>query len=636
MKNINEVVILKLGGSLLTDKNKPFSIRKEVVNMSIKQIITSKKKVIIIHGGGSFGHPVAKTYKISGGLNPSIDNQILGLAETHDAMNNLNSHIVNVCIEERFPVITMQPSSIFLKEAGEIRMSSIKAIEIALNLGMVPILYGDIIFDNQNNFSIISGDTIILELCKNLKEYKISKVIFAIEKDGIFILAETVQGKAKLASELTPNDLNNLHLANLGSKIDVTGGIRGKIEVIKQICDYNIPTQIINGIIDGNILKALLNQELSCTDINIPDIDSQKEIRRRKIEHLEIPLKFNVQHKKNYFKYIELIHHPLPEYDLEEIDISLEFFNKKISAPICISAMTGGHPVSQKINEILAKAAQQENIIIGVGSQRAGLEDLSAKESFSIVRKVAPEIPIIGNIGIGQVSDINFKLDDFNDCVKMIDANIMAIHLNPLHELVQDKGDVSYKNFSENFKKLRDSTQIPIIAKEVGAGFNRETAQILDQLGVDGFDVGGAGGTSFAAIEAYRNKDLNEKFTRNPADTFREWGNPTPVSILNVRKVSQKPIIATGGLRTGIDIAKSIILGADVGGLAYPFLYAAWKDYQENSFVHTIKEIKTLKEELRYSLWLMNIKNLKELKGNSDKRVILGKLYQWLSAIDLL
>jgi isopentenyl-diphosphate delta-isomerase len=628
----NEILILKLGGSLLTDKNKPFSIRKEVVENTVKQIIKANKKLIIIHGGGSFGHPVAKTYKISKGLNPLIENQILGLAETHDAMNNLNSHVINVFIEERFPVISLQPSSIFIKNGNEIHITSIEPIISALDLGLVPILYGDIILDKHGNFSILSGDRIIVELCKYIKKYNVSKVIFAIEKDGILVIDEKDQNKMKLALELTPSDLNNLNLAALDKKIDVTGGIRGKIESIKQICRLNVPVQIVNGLVDDNILKAITNQKISCTEINIPEKDSQEEISRRKIEHLKLPLKFNVQHSKNYFKYIELIHHPLPEIDLEDVDLTISLFNKKISAPICISAMTGGHPISKKINEILGRAAQQENIIIGVGSQRAGILNPDAQDSFKIVRDVAPDVPIIGNIGIGQVSDAGFKVSDFNECVKMINADIMAIHFNSLHELVQVKGDVSYKNFLNNFKILRESTGIPIIAKEVGAGFDSETAKKLDELGFDGFDVGGAGGTSFAAIEALRNNNFNNEFSRNPAETFRDWGIPTPVSIVNVRKVTQKPIIATGGLRTGIDVAKSIVLGADVGGFAYPFLYSAWKDYKENSLTHTIKEIKTLKKELRSSLWLMNIKNPNELKNNSNKRVILGKLYQWLSS----
>jgi isopentenyl-diphosphate delta-isomerase len=213
----------------------------------------------------------------------------------------------------------------------------------------------------------------------------------------------------------------------------------------------------------------------------------------------------------------------------------------------------------------------------------------------------------------------------------MVNADVMAIHLNALHELVQYKGNISYSNFRQNFKKIRENTKIPLIAKEVGSGINQDVASIIDELDFDGFDVGGAGGTSFAAIESKRNNFDNDKYSRNPADVFREWGIPTPVSIVNVRKASQKLTIATGGLRTGIDIAKSIVLGADIGGFAYKFLKSSWQDRKENTILNTVREIRTLKNELRSSLWLMNLNNLSELKNRREKCVIIGDLYLWLN-----
>jgi len=165
----------------------------------------------------------------------------------------------------------------------------------------------------------------------------------------------------------------------------------------------------------------------------------------------------------------------------------------------------------------------------------------------------------------------------------------------------------------------------------VGTGFNQELALLLDELGFDGFDVGGTGGTSFAAIESKRNNFDNDKYSRNPADVFREWGIPTPVSIVNVRKVSQKLTIATGGLKTGIDIAKSIVLGADVGGFAYKFLKSSLQDRKNDTISNTVREIRTLKNELCSSLWLMNLSKLNELKNKREKCVILGNLYLWLN-----
>lgn len=358
---------------------------------------------------------------------------------------------------------------------------------------------------------------------------------------------------------------------------------------------------------------------------------NEDNIQQRKLDHLRIPIEHDVQHLENYFDDIKLIHHSLPEVDLEEIDLSVEFFERKLSAPICISAITGGHPTSKAINTILATAAEKEGIMMGVGSQRASLLDPSTEDSFKVICEVAPNIPIIGNIGIGQVADNDFTVSDIERCIEMINADAIAIHFNALHELLQDDGDISYNQFRSNFLKIKDKIKVPIIAKEVGTGMSEELALILDKLGFDGFDIGGTGGTSFAAIESKRKNFDNETYTRNPAEIFREWGIPTPVSVVKVRNASVKPIIASGGIRNGIDIAKSIILGADIGGLAYNFLKSAWKDYQSSTMFNTVNEIRTLKRELRSCLWLMNLANINELKNNTTKRVILGNLYTWLS-----
>ena len=402
--------------------------------------------------------------------------------------------------------------------------------------------------------------------------------------------------------------------------------MKAKFEIIKKIIELGISVQLINGLKSGYLLKALTNQAVESTTIKP---NSKSDIYKRKFEHLKIPLEKDVQHSENYFQYIKLVHNPLPEINLEEIDLSTNYFNKKVSAPICISAITGGHPLSKAINCILASVAEQENIIMGVGSQRIALEDPTTIDSFKVVREVAPTIPIIGNIGIGQINSETFSVENFLECINMIRADVMAIHFNALHALVQDNSDHSYTNFYAKFKQIREAVKIPIIAKEVGSGFNSESAKLLENLGFDGFDIGGAGGTSFAAIESYRNS--NDDRIRDLASTFKEWGIPTPVSILNVRNVSIKPIIATGGLKDGIDIAKSIILGADIGGFAFKFLKSAWKDNNNQDLQQTSKEVKSLKEELRSTMWLMNLKNIQQLKGNMNKRVFLGRLHEWLN-----
>ena len=269
MKNDKKIILLKLGGSLLTDKNKPFSIREEVVKSAVDQIIEANEKLIIIHGGGSFGHPLAKKYSVSKGLDKSIPNQIYGVAETHQSMNKFNTYLINQFLEKKYPVLSIQTSSIFIKDSDIISTNSLDVIETALDLGIMPILYGDIILDKQGSFSIISGDQIILELCRNLTKYYVSKVVFAMESDGLYILDEENKNNCNLVTECYSNELDNLNLADLGQKIDVTGGIKGKLNFIKSICKSKIPVQLINGLIEGYIHKSLKNQIINCTNILI-------------------------------------------------------------------------------------------------------------------------------------------------------------------------------------------------------------------------------------------------------------------------------------------------------------------------------------------------------------------------------
>ncbi len=269
MNSKSSVILLKLGGGLLTDKNQPLSIREDVVKSAVKQIIDANEKIILIHGGGSFGHPLAKKYSISNGINNTIPNQILGVAETHHAMVKFNSYLIEQFLEKNYPVLSFQTSSIFTKDSGVISTKALNVIEISLDLGIMPILYGDIILDRQGSFSIISGDQIILALCQNLNNYNISKVVFAMESDGLYIVDNDKSENSKLVIECYSNELDHLNLADLGQKIDVTGGIKSKVNFIKTICKSKIPVQLVNGLIEGYIHKSLKNQNLNCTNILI-------------------------------------------------------------------------------------------------------------------------------------------------------------------------------------------------------------------------------------------------------------------------------------------------------------------------------------------------------------------------------
>jgi isopentenyl phosphate kinase len=265
----SSVIILKLGGGLLTDKNKPLSIREDTVKSAVKQIIDANEKIILVHGGGSFGHPLAKKYSISNGYDKTIPNQILGLAETHHAMVKFNSYLIEQFLESNYPVLSIQTSSIFIKDSEVISTKSLDVIGTTLDLGIIPILYGDIILDKKGSFSIISGDQIILALCQHLNSYNISKVVFAMESDGLYIIDKNNNENSKLVTECYSSELDNLNLADLGQKIDVTGGIKSKLNFIKTICKSKIPVQLINGLIEGYIQKSLKNQNLNCTNILI-------------------------------------------------------------------------------------------------------------------------------------------------------------------------------------------------------------------------------------------------------------------------------------------------------------------------------------------------------------------------------
>jgi len=319
--NPDEIVLLKLGGSLITDKNEPLSLRRDILEKAVVQIINSRQKVIIIHGGGSFGHPIAKKYALVNGFNPIIDDQNLGIAKTHDAMVKLNSRIMDLFLTKEHPAIAIQPSSIFIKDGTDIWLRSTEQIEIALDFGISPVLYGDIILDKQHSFSILSGDRIIHALCRRLTKYHVSKVVFTIEKDGIFIVDDSKKDNNHiLVEEINHDQIDDLNLANLTEKIDVTGGIKGKLESIKKICALGVSVQIINGLKDQNILKALKNEKVKGTLIKPSEEKQMKDISKRKIEHLKIPLESDVQHRKNYFKYIKFLHHAKPDLDLDEIN----------------------------------------------------------------------------------------------------------------------------------------------------------------------------------------------------------------------------------------------------------------------------------------------------------------------------
>ncbi len=347
---------------------------------------------------------------------------------------------------------------------------------------------------------------------------------------------------------------------------------------------------------------------------------------RRKIEHILIAVKENVEfpNKSSFFEYIELIHNPVPELDLEKVDTGTKMFGYDLSAPIIISGMTGGTLLAKKINKCIAEAAEELRVAMGVGSQRAALENSDLRDTFSIVRDTAPDIPIIGNIGASQVV-YGLSKDDIEELVDMVKADAIAIHLNPLQESVQPEGEPHYSGLIESIKRVVELCPVPVIVKETGAGFSREATKLLVETGIAGIDVGGAGGTSFAVIEAIRASRMGLEDLEKIAMTFADWGIPTAASILEVRSVAPDIIlIATGGIRNGSDIAKAIRIGADYAGVALPVIREAY-----SGDVEDVKRLITrFIREFRVSMFLVGAKDIGELKEKPV--VILGKLREWI------
>lgn len=260
----DSIYIVKLGGSLITNKNEPFSLRKKIIRNAVSEIVESGKKTIIIHGGGSFGHPIAKKYNIISGLDNSIENQIFGLAQTHNVMTKLNNKVLEEFLHREISAISIDPSSIFIKDPKKGIDFNPEVVKLTLDLGIIPILYGDIILSRDGNFSILSGDTIILKLCENLEEFEISKVIFAMEIDGLYV-KDSETNEIKLATTISHEQIESIALANLKGKIDITGGIRKKLENIKKIIDLGIPVQLISGLKENNIKNALNGKKVKAT-----------------------------------------------------------------------------------------------------------------------------------------------------------------------------------------------------------------------------------------------------------------------------------------------------------------------------------------------------------------------------------
>jgi isopentenyl-diphosphate Delta-isomerase len=350
-------------------------------------------------------------------------------------------------------------------------------------------------------------------------------------------------------------------------------------------------------------------------------------VARRKGEHLRVAAGPDVgSHARPGWDDIRLLHQAIPTGELLEIDVSTEFLGRRLRAPLLIAGMTGGHPAASRVNEVLARAAERHGLAMGVGSQRAALVNPELAPTYAIARKTAPGAFLIANVGAAQLIEQHdqpaFGLDDLRRAVDMIAADAIAFHLNYLEESVQTEGGRAVGRLRVAMAEAVGSLAIPSIAKETGAGLSDTVAMELRDAGFRALDVGGLGGTSFAAVEARRAEMNGDARGLRLGEVFRDWGIPTPVSVVAAAPTGL-PIIATGGVRSGLDAAKAIALGATLVGVARPLLVAALEgdaavdEWLEQFF-----------EELRVAVFLTGGRRLGDLRGT--RRVVVGETSRWL------
>ena len=342
-----------------------------------------------------------------------------------------------------------------------------------------------------------------------------------------------------------------------------------------------------------------------------------EKTEKRKTEHIRICLEKKAQAKTvtTGFEDIKFVHRALPEINREDINLSTSFLKKTFSAPLIVGAMTGGTEEAVKINQNIAMAVEKLGLGMGLGSQRAAIENGVLEKTFTVARKVAPNAFLIANIGGVQLVH-GYGVKEVKKIVEMVDADAVAIHLNALQEAVQPEGQTNFKGVLAKIGQVASKIDQPVIVKETGAGISAEDAEALKNAGVAAIDVGGVGGTSFAAVEYYRGEKVL-------GEAFWDWGIPTAASIVEVVQSAKLPVIASGGVRTGNDIAKALTLGANLASIIQPVLETAVKSSEE-----TEQFLLELLNELRNVLFLVGAKNIASL--TDVPLVICNETAEWL------
>ncbi len=356
-----------------------------------------------------------------------------------------------------------------------------------------------------------------------------------------------------------------------------------------------------------------------------------EDIPARKADHIDIaagrPVSASISAG---WDDVHLIHRSLPEIDLDEIDLRTELFGHKLRAPLVIASMTGGHERAEEINRRLAVAANEFGLAMGVGSQRAAIRRPDLLTTFTVARDMAPDALIIANVGapqlIAQGPNAALTVEQIRQLVVDMRADALAIHLNYLQEVVQPEGDTRARGVLAALQELTHALDVPVIAKETGAGISRSQALALRQAGVAALDVGGVGGTSFALVESVRAEEQHLSAAAALGHLLGDWGLPTAVSVAQCAGLGM-PLIATGGIRSGLDAAKALALGADLVGVARPLLSAALLGEQQ---LHAYVE--ELLHALRVVLFLAGVRRPRDLRALNP--VVTGETAEWLRSLE--
>jgi isopentenyl-diphosphate delta-isomerase len=360
------------------------------------------------------------------------------------------------------------------------------------------------------------------------------------------------------------------------------------------------------------------------------DVSDAEGIARRKGEHLQLAAEGDVETRASAgWEDVHLIHDALPTIDAAAVDLTATFLGRKLRLPLVISGMTGGHGRAIAVNELLARVAERAGIAIGVGSQRAALRDPSLVPTYAVVREAAPHAFVIANVGISQLvkqgKEPALALKDVRTIVQMVRADALALHLNYLEESVQPEGQTRAAGSEAAVRALTKASPVPVIAKETGAGISRDVAVRLRRLGVAAVDVGGVGGTSFAAIEALRAASAGDALRMSLGERFRDWGLPTAVAVVGASG-SRLPVVATGGVRSGLDAAKALALGATVVGVGRPLLQAALQGEAA-----CLGWLAAFELELRTAVFLAGLKRASDLRR--APLVVSGRSRVWLEQL---